>query len=152
MTIDLSYSLSTSWNERTPDVDWARADETTLRYKALFGNQKFIVNEVDFSAKWGWVPLMDFAACLATIIKGLEEGQLELVFEFTESDAQLQFNREDDKVLITSSYCDGKVTVSLDELGNAARLHADQLLRDAMTLHPTLKSNRSLMAWYPRFQ
>lgn len=147
--IDLSYSLSSSWNERAADIDCGSADETAIRYRAFFGDQIFIVNGVDFSAKWGWVPLMDFAACLSTIIKGLEEGQSELVFEFTESDAQLQFNRQHDRVLITSSYSNGKATVGLDELRNAANLHAELVLREAMTLHLALKTNRSLMAWYP---
>jgi hypothetical protein len=32
-------------------------------------------NGVDFSAKWGWVPLLDFAAALMTITEELESGQ-----------------------------------------------------------------------------
>ena len=47
--IDLSYSLSSSWNERAADIDWGSADETTLRYRAFLGDQIFIVNGVDFS-------------------------------------------------------------------------------------------------------
>jgi len=147
--INLSYSLSGSWNERAEAVDWKTADETTLRYEAFLGDQILIVNGVDFSAKWGWVPLMDFAACLVRIVKGLEAGESELVFEFTESDAQLQFNRQGNNVLITSNYNNGKATVRLDELKKAANLHAERVLNEAMNSYPALKANRSLMDWYP---
>lgn len=147
--IDLSYSLSSSWNERTADVDWASTDETTLRYKAFLGDQVFVVNGVDFSARWGWVPLLDFAACLVRIVRGLEAGESELVFEFTESDAQLRSNRQGNDVLITSSYSNGKATVRLDQLKEAANLHAERVLKEAVNAHPALKSYRSLMSWYP---
>jgi hypothetical protein len=54
--IELSYNLSSSWNAKALDVDWADPDETTLRYRVLLGDQIFVVNGADFSAKWGWIP------------------------------------------------------------------------------------------------
>jgi hypothetical protein len=147
--IELSYSLSSSWNERASGVDWARADETTLRYKVFLGDQLFIVNGVDFSAKWGWVPLLDFAACLVKITEELENGHSEQVFEFTESDAQLQFNRQGDSVLITSNYSNGRATVQMSELKAAANSYAERVLSDAMSLHQGLRANPSVTRWYP---
>jgi hypothetical protein len=147
--IELSYSFASSWNERAAGFSWSSADETTLRFKAFLGDQIFIANGVDFSARWGWVPLMDFAACLVRIINRLETGEPELVFEFTESDAQLQFNRQGNNVLITSNYCNGKAAVELGELRAAAILHADRVLNEAINSHPALKANSSLMSWYP---
>jgi hypothetical protein len=147
--IDLSYNLSPAWKESAASTDWSRVDETTLRYKAFLGDQIFVVNGADFSARWGWVPILDFAACLVAIIKGLEAGESELLFEFTESDAQLQFNGQGENVLITASYSKDKATVRFDELKAAVNLYADRVLSEAVNLHPGLKANRSLASWYP---
>jgi hypothetical protein len=149
LMITLGYQFSPSWNRKTEQSDLASADEMTLRYDLFSGDQVFVVDGVDFSAKWGWIPLLDFAACLVKIVSGLEAGESELVFEFTESDAQLQFNRQGSDVLITSNYSDGKATVRLDELKGAVNSHAERLLNEALRAHPALKYNRSLMSWYP---
>jgi hypothetical protein len=147
--IVLSYQLSSEWNARASNIDWSHADETTLRYGAFLGDQTFIVNQTDFSAKWGWVPILDFAACLVEITRGLMKGEAELIFEFTESDAHLQFNRQSDNVLITSNYGSATATVPLRELEQAACSYAERVLIDAINLHPRLKANASLEAWYP---
>jgi hypothetical protein len=147
--ITLSYILSADWSAKAANTDWAAADETTLRYGAFMGDQMFTVDSADFSAKWGWVPILDFAASLVKITQGLLADETELVFEFTESDAQLQFNRQGPNVLITSNYSSAKATVLLSELERAASSYAECVLRDALNLHPALKANRSLAAWYP---
>ena len=115
----------------------------------FLGDQIFVVNSADLSARWGWVPIFDFAASLVAIAKELVAGETEVVFEFTESDAQLQFNRQGDNTLITSSYSNAKATIPMDELQHAARLYAERVCRDAICLHPCLKANRSFAVWYP---
>jgi hypothetical protein len=147
--IELSYNLSSSWNAKAQDVDWAGADETTLRYRVFLGDQVFVVNGADFSAKWGWIPLLDFAAGLVAVTRGLAAGETELAFDFTESDAHLQFNRQGSNTLITSSYNNATATIPTNELERAATSFAERVLRDAMSRYPALKANRSLPGWYP---
>jgi hypothetical protein len=146
--IDLSYTLSKDWNERTADIDWTYADETTLRYRALLGDQVIIINGADFSAKWGWVPILDFASCLLSITKGLEAGELELTFEFTESNAKLNFKRQNNDVLISANYCNEKSAVQLNELITEVNSYAKRCLADAIQLHPGLEHNNSFINWY----
>ena len=147
--IELAYNLSSSWNAKVQRVDWANADEMTLRYRAFLGDQVFIVNGSDFSAKWGWVPILDFAAGLVAATRGLAAGVTELVFEFTDSDAHLQFNRQGSNTLVTSSYNNAIATVPTNELLQAANSYAERVLRDAISLNPALKANQSLRSWYP---
>src|SRR5437868_1600713 len=138
--IDLSYKLSDEWNAKATNVDWSGADETTLRYHVYLGDQVFVVNGVDFSARWGWIPLLDFAAALVAVTRGLAAGETELAFEFTESDAHLQFNRQGNNTLITSSYSNATATVPTNELEQAAGLYAECVLNDAINLHTGLKA------------
>ena len=130
-------------------MDWTKADETTLRYQTFLGDQIFVANGADFSAKWGWIPLLDFAAGFVAITRRLVVGEAELVFDFTECDAQLQFNRQGSNTLITSSYNNAMATVPTNELAQAANSYAERILRDAISLYPALKANRSLAGWYP---
>lgn len=51
----------------TPDVNFAKVDDTTLRYYCFIGNQILIINGADFSARGAWVPLLDFAAALVYV-------------------------------------------------------------------------------------
>jgi hypothetical protein len=147
--IEISYNLSSSWNATAQIMDWAKADETTLRYRAFLGDQIFVVNGADFSAKWGWIPLLDFAAGLVAITRGLVAGEAEVAFDFTESDAHLQFNRQGSNTLITSSYSNATATVPMSELEQAASSYAERVLREAISLYPALKANHSLAGWYP---
>jgi hypothetical protein len=147
--LNLDYELSAEWNAKARNVDWARADEATLRYQALMGNQIFLIGEADFSARWGWVPLLDFAASLVKIAQNLIAGKVESVFEFTESDAQLRFSLRGNNTLITSSYSNARAVVPLAELEKAASLYAERVLRDAIKLYPALERNPSLRTWYP---
>ena len=62
--IALDYALSDERNTRAPVTNWLTADDVALRYYLFRGDQIIIINGVDFSARWGWVPLLDFAAAL----------------------------------------------------------------------------------------
>jgi hypothetical protein len=146
--INLSYTLSPTWN--VGDIDWANADETTLRYRAFLGDQMFFVNEADFSARWGWIPILDFAASFVRITEGLTANNAEARFDFTESDAQLQFHHQGDSVLITSNYSKAQATVAGKELNLAVACYAGSVLKDALNVHPELKDNRTFALWYPR--
>jgi hypothetical protein len=62
--IHLSYRLSDESCAKNALIDWATADEMTLRYYVFFGDQIFVIDGADFSARWGWVTILDFAAGL----------------------------------------------------------------------------------------
>lgn len=148
--IKLDYRLSSEWTSGAWTFDLATADETVLRYQALTGDQIFLVGETDFSAPWGWVPLLDFAASLVAIARRLTSERNGLSsYDFTESEAQIQFASRDGIITISSNYSEGTAVVSFDELQYATNSYASCLLRDALKLYPSLEKNESLKDWYP---
>ena len=104
----LDYRLSEDWDENSSDL--AAADETELRYYAATGESLSKNDQADLSARWGWIPLIDFALALRKIAATLtiEEGRE--TFEFTESDATLRFDRHGHGITITGSYAAGEIT------------------------------------------
>jgi hypothetical protein len=143
--ITLDYLLDTRWASRNASVDLAGADEMTLRYDVLLGDVIFIVNEADFSAKWGWVPIVDFAACLRYIVHELhEKNSPEDKFVFTESDATICFKREGSEVNVSTNYTTGEASVPLDELRTAIDSFAQRVNRELCEKYPALSRNEAL--------
>lgn len=77
------------------------------------------MNAVDFSARWGWVPVLDFAL-------GLRCAAIELVggssvsFEFTESDATIDFAANQGDVIVSATYTGGHARIPTNELRSSA--------------------------------
>ena len=147
--IYLSYKLSDELNTKAPLIDWVNADEMTLRYYVYLGDQLFLADEADFSARWGWIPILDFAACLVLIARALTSGETNRRFEFTESEDYIDFTRQENRVVMSSNYTTARAEVALDELQSAARSYANTVFEGATALHPALKNNLSFLSWYP---
>jgi len=95
-TIRLDYSLAQS----KPGVRAAAATtvtDTDLRYYLFPGDVAFVVGACDFSTNWGWVPILDFASALLWLLDDLDESGPRH-FEFTESDATIDFRLSDEIV------------------------------------------------------
>jgi len=100
--INIDYALSST---QLKIRDLAEMDIASLRYRALIGDIVLNVNGQDFSARWGWVPILDFDLSLLQIQKELKESPDAMcLFEFTESEATLSFARDGDQVVIGASY------------------------------------------------
>ena len=142
MTISLDYRLSPTWNRETAKADLSSVDASDLHYRLFLGDIEFLIDGADFSARWGWVPVLGFAAALRSIVRSLPETQEEL-FEFSESDATLRFVHRDNTVWISSSYSQGRIgaDVSYAELRVAATAFLEAMLGDLYGAHPELKSN-----------
>ena len=135
----LDYRLSEDWEENSSDL--AAADETELRYYAATGDIIIRNDQVDMSARWGWIPLIDFALALRKIaaILTVEEGRES--FEFTESDATLRFDRHGHGMTITGSYAAGEITVSFTVFADQAKDFARRLDAELVAKRPELKLN-----------
>ena len=53
--------------------DFLSAPQEHFHYYFFLGDVTFIVDEVDFSARWGWVPILDFAVTLSEVISARPE-------------------------------------------------------------------------------
>jgi|SRR5450631_2358352 hypothetical protein len=135
----LDYRLSEDWDENSSDL--AAADETELRYYAATGDIIVRSDHADLSARWGWIPLIDFALALRKIAATLtiEEGRE--TFEFTESDATLQFDRQGQEMTISGSYAAGEITVSFTLFVDRAKDFTRRLNAELLAKRPELKLN-----------
>ena len=142
--IDLDYTLSPSWKRSWEALDLAAASETDLLYSALLGDISVKIDSNDFSAKWGWIPVVGFAASLRHIVGELAEGDgVETTFDFTESDAVLRFKRAKDGILVSASYAPGEACVLLTEFAAAVNSFSRRVARELSQQFPPLHENES---------
>jgi hypothetical protein len=133
------YRLSENWDEKTPDL--ATADETDLRYYAASGNVILRTDQTDLSARWGWIPLIDFALAMRKIGEALAVGEGSETFEFTESEAKLQFDRRGHEMTISGSYAPGEITVAFTAFVEKATDFAQRLDAELLAKRPELRQN-----------
>lgn len=138
--IVLDYELSPAWNRKTGEVDLRGADEMTLRYDCFLGDVVLVVGELDLSARWGWVPVLDFALGLRSVAGDLAAAG-EQVFEFTESDATIEFRRKGAAVEISSSYVDGAAEVAHVDFSLQAEQFLARVVEELGRAHPELADN-----------
>lgn len=136
--LELDYRLTPGG---TPaGVDLASADEATLRYTCFPGDIRFVAGRADFSAPWGWVPVLDFAVSLRAIAAQLvTEGHQ--TFEFTESDAEIDFVRRDALVAVCANYATGAAEVRHADLSLAAEGFLARVVGELTDLFPALGAN-----------
>jgi len=123
------------------ETDWSSVTEEDLRYRVALGNLVFHVGDKDFSAGWGWIPLVDLAASFAEIVRKLEGGSASETFEFTESDAWVRFERKGEKVLVSTSYGDGVGEIALQSASQAVKSFCERLRSDLVSKHPQAAHN-----------
>lgn len=126
------------------ETDWSSVTEEDLRYRVALGNLIFHVGDKDFSADWGWIPLVDLAASFAEIVRKLEAGSASETFEFTESDAWVRFERKGEKVLVSTSYGDGVGEIALHSASAAVKLFRERLRLDLVRKHPPAAHNAAV--------
>lgn len=136
----LDYRLDPIAAAEAKEVAMASADSASLRYR-LFPGDVIVQGEgADFSARWGWVQVLDFALSLEAIEATLEQDR-EVRFEFTESDAALDFRLEGDGVFISSTYAPGLLRLKASEFRQQVRQFAQSVVQDLCEQHPRLALN-----------
>jgi hypothetical protein len=135
----LDYRISEDWDENSTDL--AAADETDLRYYAATGDIILRDDQVDLSARWGWIPLVDFALALREIVHALSVTDGSRIFEFTESDATIQFERRGQNMTIGGSYAAGTITLFFTAFRDQAWDFARRLDTEVLAKRPELKAN-----------
>ena len=135
----LDYRLSKEWDEETMDL--STVAETDLRYYVAPGDIILRADQTDLSAIWGWIPLIDFALALREIAEALAVAEGNETFEFTESEATLNFERRGQEVVISGSYAPGEVIVPLPVFREQVRDLARRLDAELLANHPELGRN-----------
>jgi len=50
------------------EFTWENVPDWALRYDCFLGDVRFLKGDVDFSTRWGWVPVWDFALSMVNLI------------------------------------------------------------------------------------
>ncbi len=135
----LDYQLSEDWDENSADL--AAADETDLRYYLAIGDLILRNDQTDLSARWGWIPLIDFALAIREIAEALELTQGAQTFEFTESDATLDFERRGEEMIVSGSYATGEIIIPFAAFKEQAADFARRLDVEVRAKRPDLELN-----------
>jgi hypothetical protein len=143
--MNFDYQLSDEWEEDA--LDLSAVDETELRYNVALGDLLLSSNDVDLSARWGWVPLLDFVLALDEIASKLDQEGAEEVFEFTESGAELRFTRMGGKIVISASYAEGELKVSPASFEKRIREFATKIGKEVTAKYPGLAANKAFKQW-----
>ena len=99
--------------------DVSTASATDIHYNFMLGDVTFSVGDSDFSAHWGWIPVLDFALSLKSLCQNIGNSGHER-FEFTEPGEWIDFVLRGNSVDLASSYVDSTATVELKDLTSAA--------------------------------
>jgi hypothetical protein len=145
IAMHLDYRLSEDWDENSADL--TSADETDLRFYAANGDIVLRNDQADLSARWGWIPLIDFALALRKIAEALAASDGSETFEFTESDATLQFDRRGAEITIRGSYAVGEITLPFAEFADRTADFARRLDAELLAKQPELSSNPAYLAF-----
>jgi hypothetical protein len=135
----LDFRISEDWSDELADL--GTAEETDLRYYVAPGDVVLRNEQTDLSAHWGWIPLIDFALALREIAEALSESEGSETFEFTESEATLQFDRVGDEIVITSTYAPGELRAAFSVFRNQVDEFARRLNNELLQKHPELELN-----------
>lgn len=150
--VEIDYRLSLDRAMKPGEVNLAEVDEMTLRYSVFLGDVVFKADGADFSTHWGWVPMLDFAICLLSVLDDLSAGKEQSSIEFTESDAELVFRSRHGLVLITSSYNNNHASTSYRELEDAFVAFSIKVFSDFHRLNPEASQNAAIRRLQERYQ
>jgi hypothetical protein len=125
---------------RPETISDSNVDEMTLRYDLFLGSVSFKQGDKKIPMEWEWIPLLDFALCLSTICTQLDKQEKgKEIFEFTESDATLTFQREKDKCKISASFTDVVLTVNYNVFQKTVQLFRKEITTDILAQNEGMK-------------
>ena len=145
MKAKLDYLLSEEWNSKVKGLNLSTADETALRYDAFMGDIIFQIGDADFSMDWGWIPILDFAACLVNISDEILRGSEYEAFDFTESDAEIIFKCGTGDVIVSATYTDAKATINISDLVELTHTFLNKVTKDFTLNYPEICKNPAFL-------
>jgi hypothetical protein len=135
----LNYRLA--HEPTTASTDVSSLSEDDFRYAFALGDVIFQSGSVDLSARWGWVPLIDFALSLRAIREAVGQGAWEETYHFTESDAVVYFRRREDEIIVSASYAPGEIRMAVRLFDRETVAFEKNLARDLLEMYPALARN-----------
>ncbi len=139
--ITLDYNFNDADLNRLETYDLSKVDNTQLDYYLFTGDIIFKINEMDFSANWGWIPILGFAMNLYDISKKISSVK-ESRLSFTENEDYIFFEMiNKDYIRLTASYTGSFAVISLVELHCESRNFLLKVLCDLRSRWSDLNDN-----------
>ena len=138
--IRIDYTLNPSELAAVAKVDLRTASPTQLDYYLFCGDILVRIDEAVVDARWGWVPVLDFAVQLAEVLNKLERDD-EAAVAFTESEATIEFRRNGARVLVKAEFASLQVVGSFAELQLAVKDFGQRVIADLLDRWPELTEN-----------
>ncbi len=140
----LDFSLAKEWNDCCDSKSIADMAEVDLRYSVACGDFIMVINGVDCSAMWGWIPMVDMAVALSDIRDALSgNGDASEAFEFTENEATITFLKIGEALTIVTSYGRCEETVPFSEFDSRVQEFRDRVFREVAARFPSLELNEA---------
>jgi hypothetical protein len=137
----IDYRICDKWADSY--VNLSRAGKTELRYDVGLGDVILRFDQIDLSAKGGWIPLIDFALALKDIGNRLVKEGGPAIFEFAELDAILCFDRRGSDLVISASYIPGQIEVPLAVFRKQVERFEAKLSKEMQEKYPDLARNEA---------
>lgn len=142
--LTLDYSFDPAEINKANAFDLASVSAVQMNYYLFCGNIRLRADSITFDANWGWVPILDFAVQFFEIANGIGDGEIR-VLEFTESEAEIRFYRNENNIEISGNYTEGVALVSLDEVQKEALKFLTRVVDDLIARWPRLTDNIEFM-------
>ena len=118
MTVNIGFRLAGPSDRYFIEPTSVSVNADNLRYALFVGDVEMVVGDCNLGTEWGWVPILDFAASLAWVLGDLKRSGVSR-FEFTESNAVIDFRVEGDTVYVSPSYVECAGTCSFRDFAKA---------------------------------
>lgn len=140
---EIKYSFSDS-----AYLDITKATEEDLRYNLFLGSLILKTRNNSIIIDWDWVPIFDFAICLAAICDILlkkETGEAE--FEFTESDEKLIFQKDATSIKISTTFSDETLELTPETFEITVRDFYKAVVFEILSKNVSLKNNETFLQY-----
>lgn len=145
----IEYQFSPSRNQSLPEIK----DSSSIRYDLFLWSLKLIKDDKIINMDWGRIPLADFAISLSIIIGNIfywESKKEE--FEFTESDAKLFFEKNNQEIKISTNFSEDAIIVDSNEFIWESKRFYSALMEDIIIRYPMIKDNAIFNQEFPRLE
>jgi len=133
----IDYRICDKWADSY--LNLSRAGKTELRYDVGLGDVILRFDQIDLSAKGGWIPLIDFALSLDDITNRLVKEGGPAIFEF----ATLCFDRRGSNLVISASYIPDQIEVPLAVFREQVERFEANLSKELQEKYPDLARNKT---------
>jgi hypothetical protein len=144
MSIKFGYTLSDLYPPARAS-DPSSVSELDLRYDYFCGDIEMRVGAVDFSARWGWVPILDFLASLTFALAAVRQNERAII-DFTENEDEILLVNDGDGLHISASHVTANAVCDFNDFEEAANLFARHAFDEISNLDPELASTVAFQA------